>query len=444
MNHKTLLVATIILSTSGFTSESHEYFSEPEHQVYRQEYPLFIEGCVNGQRVDIGTDGMSPYGHGSVFIKGVAVEFKYVSPEVLEAHPDKNQAYPQLKMNLTGINDEFGVSANGQYYNQNWVAVPGEKLFYYGNLRKDQVLTQEIKDNLVSEMMDTPYYLSGRSHRYSTEDPVEHLRQIINESIPIDLAVAWSRRTYCQRVPITQTQLQSIIDYYNDLNQFYYEEGHEYTWSLLSNSCGHTAHNAFGAIDIINPVKTEVTLGRGRLFNAVVPSHLFMHLFDETQPNKFPSLRELVRDEELVTTLMSQNTIPQREGVITRIIKPHGYDNPSLNELYDPEASQIGFLPVLDQISGLSRKLERIENNIESYSSLRHNLEAYLVIYRDKLQEAQRNRRLTTRVRDRISRQWIRVEIENIGQYSIEDIKQKYISYLQGKIQKINENLTRI
>src|SRR5438874_8549300 len=103
-------------------------------RVYDQLFPYYVELCATSQfRSKLKGEG-GVAGHAVMYIKG--------------ACKDEQASFPQLRrcrVAATELDDPehgAGVSVGRWFRNVNWVAVPGYELFYEGNLKAGERLTQ--------------------------------------------------------------------------------------------------------------------------------------------------------------------------------------------------------------------------------------------------------------------------------------------------------------
>ncbi|HVK62090.1 MAG TPA: hypothetical protein VM432_11085 [Bdellovibrionales bacterium] len=383
---------------------------------YRKLYPLFIDACSAGLRVTRPDNKGQPWGHGALLIRG--------------AELDLSQGYPRLRVKTRGPGNEVGVSADGQFNNINWVGVPGEKLFFYGDLDSRAKLTNDVRNALIERMIKTGWFSMVQSDRWTmARDRDEEMQMILNEAIPIDVAMAWGRETLCQRIPVNEKQLQSVVEYLNRVNHYYFVEGHKYTWDFLTNSCGHLANNGMHAAGVVEEKKVDQK-GLEKFFNISIPTNFFLHAVRDTSSEKFPSFKKLIDDDEEVETFMRFGMIPAQDGALTRRLRPHGYDNPALNEVYDPRASKSQYLDI--HLFKSNNSLVRKFTTDASYSDLKPNLEKFLAIYRKNLANA-----------EKLNLQDLEMDNE-VRSYTLDQVHAAYINYLRTKIKDVESKLAQL
>ncbi len=416
----------ILISTFGYGSTHYEAApNAQEDAIYRELYPYFLDACSSGRRVTRGGQAGMAFGHASVFIRGIQI--------------DASRGYPRIRVKETGPDNEVGISTNGQMSNLNWVAVPGEKLFYHGDLPATQPLTPETKHDLIERLARTQLFTAVRSSRYPTDDLEKHLRLVIEEALTIDVALAWGRFTLCQRVPLTRGQLDRVVEFYNNLNAHYFEGGNTYTWDMFRNSCGHSAQNALAAVGILPAVKVDQTNYLDVAANIVVPSNFMIEVARHTSYRDFPTFSELYLDGRMTRLLMEENAVAIQDGSLFRYLLPHGFDEPeALNQVFDPINSTMIFVD--------PRIFERnitIFNNLAEprFVRLKPNLLHYRTLYARRLQAARslNLNRFATQMRER----------ERLGAFpdhgqSIPAVHRTYVTYLARKLAETEAKLARL
>ena len=101
--------------------------------VYDELFPYYVELCATSQFRSKLTGPGGIAGHAVMYIKG--------------ACKDERASFPQLRrcrVAATELDDPehgAGVSVGRWFRNVNWVAIPGYKLFYQGNLGMNERLT---------------------------------------------------------------------------------------------------------------------------------------------------------------------------------------------------------------------------------------------------------------------------------------------------------------
>ena len=124
--------------------------------VYDQLFPYYVELCATSQfRSKLKGEG-GVAGHAVMYIKG--------------ACKDEQAPFPQLRrcrVTATELNDPehgAGVSVGRWFRNVNWVAIPGYELFYQGNLKFGEPLTQAHFDATAHDAISKGVYKGVEFH----------------------------------------------------------------------------------------------------------------------------------------------------------------------------------------------------------------------------------------------------------------------------------------
>jgi hypothetical protein len=231
-----LLERDLDVPASGYL-EAHQ----PEIE-YEQLFPRYIELCALSQfRTVEGRTGGLP-GHGVMYLKG--------------ACRDEQAPYPKLRLcdARLGPEEGVGVSVNRWLANVNWIAVPGRDFFFHGDLEPDDRLTRQSFDAAVRkalelelfrgvELLDPP----GEEEKPTLEDFVAA------NSAGTDFGITFGRTVLCARVPVTESMLEQIVIFLNDVNHQYQTGNIQYHWSGYSDNCVHLQHNALAAAGVWEP-----------------------------------------------------------------------------------------------------------------------------------------------------------------------------------------------
>src|SRR5215813_14041960 len=144
---------TCLLATCGENGAMSRFMLKPDRIIverrpdpaYDSLFPYYVELCATSQfRSKLKGEG-GVAGHAVMYIKG--------------ACKDEQAAYPQLRRcsaAATEVEDPehgAGISVGRWFRNVNWVATPGYDLFYRGNLKVGESLTQAHFDATVRHAM---------------------------------------------------------------------------------------------------------------------------------------------------------------------------------------------------------------------------------------------------------------------------------------------------
>ena len=213
-------------------------------------FPYYVELCATSQFRSKLTGPGGVAGHAVMYIKG--------------ACRDERTSFPQLRRCrsvATELDDPehgAGVSVGRWFRNVNWVAIPGYKLFYQGNLERGERLTQAHFDATVRDAIDKGVYKGVEFHDYPAARSGVNLENFIaNHGIGTDFALQFARSAFCARLPVTEPMLEEVISFLNDKNREYAEGDADYNWSVWSDNCVHTLRNALAAANIWSPLSVR-------------------------------------------------------------------------------------------------------------------------------------------------------------------------------------------
>ena len=218
--------------------------------VYDELFPYYVELCATSQFRSKLTGAGGIAGHAVMYIKGGC--------------KDEHASFPQLRrcrVVANELNDPehgAGVSVGRWFRNVNWVAVPGYKLFYQGNLDISERLTQAHFEATVRDAIDKGVYKGVEFHDYPAARSGVNLKNFIaNHGIGTDFALQFARSAFCARLPVTEPMLEEVISFLNDKNREYAEGDADYNWSVWSDNCVHTLRNALAAANIWSPLSVR-------------------------------------------------------------------------------------------------------------------------------------------------------------------------------------------
>src|SRR5215813_4528560 len=170
---------TLLLNGCGDDGIMSRFMLKPDHiiverrpdPVYDQLFPYYVELCATSQfRSKLKGEG-GVAGHAVMYIKG--------------ACKDEQAPFPQVRrwrVAATELNDPehgAGVSVGRWFRNINWVATPGYKLFYQGNLEIGEPLTQAHFDETVREVISKGVYKGVQFHPSPSTEADASLENII-------------------------------------------------------------------------------------------------------------------------------------------------------------------------------------------------------------------------------------------------------------------------
>ena len=321
---------TLLLNGCGDDGIMSRFMLKPDHiiverrpdPIYDQLFPYYVELCATSQfRSKLKGEG-GVAGPAVMYIKG--------------ACKDQQAAFPQLRqcrVAATELSDPehgAGVSVGRWFRNVNWVAIPGYDLFYQGNLKLGEPLTQAHFDATVHDVVSKGVYNGVQFHTSPSTAADASLENFIaEEGIGTDLALQFARSVFCARLPITEPMLHEIIDFLNDKNREYAEGAADYKWSVWADNCAHTLRNALAAANIWPPLSVRAVKFR-QLFNLAVPANEFVNLAMQGTESDIDDYQEIQHDGPRRDTLHEFHWLPTRHGALLKTLPIH-----EPNELYD-------------------------------------------------------------------------------------------------------------
>lgn len=283
--------------------------------VYEQLFPRYVELCALSQpsRKDKGRG--NPFGHALMYLKG--------------ACKDETAPFPQLRQcrgTATALDDPehgAGVSVGRWFSNVNWIAVPGYQLFFEGNLKPGQTLTQAHYDATVDDAIARGVFDGVELQPEWTRRQGPAMRDFVADgSIGTDFALRYSRNVFCARVPVSEPVLGEIIAFLNDKNREYATGEENYDWSLFANNCVHTVRNALAAANIWSPL-TVLDVKIRHLFNLAVPANEFVNLAVLVSEGPLTDVREIQAEGPLRDALHDFKWLPTRHGALLKTMPVH-------------------------------------------------------------------------------------------------------------------------
>jgi hypothetical protein len=321
---------TLLLSGCGDTGIISRFMLKPGRIIverrpdpaYDQFFPYYVELCATSQfRSKLkGEGGLA--GHAVMYIKG--------------ACKDEEASFPQLRRCHVAATDLYdpehgaGVSVGRWFQNVNWVAIPGYDLFYQGNLKFGEPLTQAHFKATVRNVISKGVYKGVKFHPSPSVGADPSLDDFVaNEGIGTDLALQFARSVFCARLPITEPMLNEIIAFLNDKNREYFEGEADYNWSVWADNCAHTLRNALAAANIWSPLSVRAVKFR-QIFNLAVPANEFVNLAEISTEGDIEDYRRIQQDRPERDALHEFHWLPTRHGALLKTLPVH-----EPNDLYD-------------------------------------------------------------------------------------------------------------
>lgn len=326
----TRITLVLLLALAPGCAAIDQLFVAPTEQVvvsvrpdplYEELVDTYIEMCAVSQYRPIkGALGGIP-GHAVMYLKGACV--------------DETAGYPRLRRCQGNTSDRrspehgAGVSVNKWFKNVNWVATPGKRLFFDGDLGRYDMLDQAHYDRTVQKAVDLGMYRGVEIHPIPDKENITIPEFIAYDSIGTDFALRFGRSVYCTRMPVWPEQLVQMMDYLNSLNDQYQSGEVEYQWSGYADNCVHTLHNAVAAAGIWKPKSVRAVQIR-QLFNIAVPANTFIELAYLANQYPIENLNKVRRDDLQWMNLTERDWLPSSPGTLMKSLPVH-----QENQLYD-------------------------------------------------------------------------------------------------------------
>ncbi len=319
-----------LLSGCGDDGIIARFMLKPDHIIierrpnpaYEKLFPYYVELCATSQfRPKLKGEG-GVAGHAVMYIKG--------------ACKDERAPYPQLRRChgvATDLDDPehgAGVSVGRWFRNVNWVAVPGYKLFYEGNLKNGERLTQAHFEATVHDAIDKGVYKGVEFHDYPTASAQSGLEDfVVKEGVGTDFAMLFARSAFCARLPVTEPMVDEVIAFLNDKNREYAEGEADYNWSVWADNCVHTLRNALAAANVWSPLSVRAVKFL-QIFNLAVPANEFVNLAELGTEGEIEDYREVQRNGPQRDALHEFGWLPTRQGALLKTLPVH-----EPNDIYD-------------------------------------------------------------------------------------------------------------
>ena len=378
---------------------------------YDQLYPYYIElTAVSQIRATFAKYGGSP-GHAVMFLKGVCV--------------DREDGWHRLEIcdpstvNLADPDVGTGISVNKLLKNANFVVVPGRQLFVYGNLKTDEVLDRDRALKGIEDGVEAGIFEGLEIHE-KYEVPADDIDQVIRllatETLGTDFALTYGRTVIAARLPMSQDQLQSVLDYLNAQNEGYFKGEIKYNWSGVSDNCVHTLRNALAAADVWAPRPVNLVKFL-QMFNMAVPSNEFAGLAFRSNTFDLEDWWTVYSDKSMRRSLMERNWLPTRHGALITVVPTH-----EKNELWDTGRK---ILVVDWPLIGTKRKRIREMYDDPRYTEVEANLQWFKERYEAIIEKRPEN--------------W-----EETGDDPIMEFRKKYYLYIAGQLEDVERKLARL
>lgn len=312
---------------------------------YDKLYPLSVKFCTMTALQRVGEKFGGPFAHAVLYFRNACIDTDYKYPQIRKCNPGED---------VGGV----GVSVNKVYKNSNWVAIPGRKLFFYGDLEANEEVSLANKEALMSKVEGMNIY-QGIVYKdktlYKQQPGESDTHYKINQSLDTDFAINWGHSLYCVNIPLNEALLNKGIEFVNVANiahadgqrlkdyklKYVLDEdmkatgtvdekakeqglAKDYNWTGLGENCAHLAFNMFSAMGLIAPKKVR----RGWLpFRWAVPTDRWVHLIKTANASWNPAMYEAYdvwSDKKRKLHLLNEHgVLLKHHGVVAEFIPAH-------------------------------------------------------------------------------------------------------------------------
>jgi hypothetical protein len=261
----------------------------------------------------------------------------------------------------------------------NWVAIPGRRLFFDGELASGERLTQAHFDATVRRALAAGVFEGVELHDYPTSAKERSLEDFVSHhSIGTDFALRFARSAFCARLPVSGEMLAESVDFLNDLNREYATGAAEYAWSSYHDNCVHTLRNALAAANVWTP-KSVNAIKLRQFFHLAVPANEALDLARLGSAGPLLDFAEVNASDPSRHSLLQFGWLPNRHGAVVTVLPVHRD-----NDLYD---TRMRILVLENPFgAGVTRVAEDLLGD-PRFVSLRPNLLHYRDVYARLLAE---------------------------------------------------------
>jgi hypothetical protein len=378
---------------------------------YEELFPHYVELCAVSQiRPLAGGTGGSP-GHAVMYLKGACL--------------DENAPYPRLRRCAPGATTEdpehgAGVSVNRWFRNVNWVATPGRRLFFDGDLEPGERLTEAHAGATVKRAISAGVFEGVELHAFPTPAEERSLEDfVVRHSLATDFALRFARSVFCARLPVTAAMMDEIVDFLNDLNREYATGAAEYAWSSYHDNCVHTLRNALAAASVWEP-KSVNAIKLRQFFHLAIPANEAVDLARLGTTGPLADFGEIYANDASRNSLLEFAWLPTRHGALITVLPAHRD-----NDLYD--ARMRIFVLQNPLRLGVTRDAQELGQD-PRFRSLRPNLLHYRNLYAGIL--AARDRRESG--------------LDTLRGDRYRFVRRRYYGYLEAQLAEVDALLARV
>jgi hypothetical protein len=336
---------------------------------YEQLFDHYVELCAVSQyrSLEYGEGGVP--GHAVMYLKGACRDEQAPIPAL---RPCRGSA-----TRLDDPEHGAGISVNRWLQNANWLATPGTRLFFDGNLREGERVDRASFDRALRAALEAGLL---RGVQLRADAPLEGgLEELVaRHFLGTDFALRMARTVFCARLPVTDEMMGDIIDYLNAINAEYASGRADYDWSGLGDNCAHLLHNALAAASIWRPRSVGASKTR-QLFHLSVPANEVIDLIELGAEGPLANGRDVYRNDEARDALLDFDWLPRHHGSLVTVLPVW-----TPNELFETQAR------ILVLQGPLSRRAGRTGRRLAEdprFNALRPNLEHFREVYAQILRE---------------------------------------------------------
>jgi hypothetical protein len=377
---------------------------------YEELFPYYADLCAVSRFNRLGVEHGGAAGHAVLYLKG--------------ACRDEDAPFPTLEMCPEVVNDledprhGVGVSVNAAYKSVNWVAYPGRELFFNGELRRGQTLTQAHFDATVRRVVELGVLrgVEVDENRLVFTHPEASLEEKLAESLlGTDVAIRFARSVWCASVPLEREQLERAVGHLNELNRRYASGESSYSYSLYYDNCVRALHDSLAAAGVWEPVK-ERSRFLGQVFQMKVPANEVVQLMERITSFPVDDFGAVRRDAAAAASLRTFGWLPSRPGALLMTAPVH-----RPNQLYDTSLQMFALEGPGERAT---RQVQEIIGDAR-FTQLEPNLLYYEQLYREALAHGQRGSWLPESPEDR-------------------ELRARYDAYLEAQREEVSELLSRL
>ncbi|MGI9432606.1 MAG: hypothetical protein ACR2PQ_10350 [Myxococcota bacterium] len=287
--------------------------------VYDELFPYYAEFCAVSRFERIGVERGGSAGHSVMYLKGVC--------------RDEDAPYPTVELCSERVDDPMdprhgtGISVNAAFANVNWVAYPGRRLFYDGNLERGQTLDAAHFEATIRTIAEQGILRGVDVHEEKLTGVLPGLtaeERLAESLLGTDVAIRFARSIWCASMPLEASQVESVVAYLNELNQ-----RRSFNYSLFFDNCVDTLHNSLAAAGVWERKEPPGGLLRG-VVSMGIPANEVIGLAE--RGNLFPleDFGAVRRDATMLESLETFGHLPTRAGALLKSVPVH-----RPNEIYD-------------------------------------------------------------------------------------------------------------